>query len=107
MLRDSKGLRVFVMQGCASWLHMFLGWEGSPAKIDYRKKGALILTSLLEDLFATFCEKKYRSLISWEFPFHPLKVEKGNYPQSNTLQTTPPIFPNLCPSRPLPFIGHR
>ena len=27
----------------------FLG-EGSPAKIDYRKKGTLILTSLLEDL---------------------------------------------------------
>ena len=27
----------------------FLG-EGSPTKIDYRKKGALILTSLLEDL---------------------------------------------------------
>ena len=28
----------------------FLGWEGSPTKIDYRKKGTLILTSLLEDL---------------------------------------------------------
>ena len=27
----------------------FLG-EGSPTKIDYRKKGTLILTSLLEDL---------------------------------------------------------
>ena len=27
----------------------FLG-EGSPTKIDYRQKGALILTSLLEDL---------------------------------------------------------
>ena len=27
----------------------FLG-EGSPSKIDYRKKGTLILTSLLEDL---------------------------------------------------------
>ena len=26
------------------------GWEGSPTKIDYRKEGALILTSLLEDL---------------------------------------------------------
>ena len=25
-------------------------WEGSPTKKDYRKKGALILTSLLEDL---------------------------------------------------------
>ena len=30
--------------------HPFFGWEGSPAKIDYRKKGTLILTSLLEDL---------------------------------------------------------
>ena len=29
--------------------HPFLG-EGSPARIDYRKKGTLILTSLLEDL---------------------------------------------------------
>ena len=29
----------------------FFGWEGSPTKIDYRKKrGGLILTSLLEDL---------------------------------------------------------
>ena len=28
----------------------FLVWEGSPTKIDYRK-GTLILTSLLEDLF--------------------------------------------------------
>ena len=27
----------------------FLG-EGSPTKMDYRKKGSLILTSLLEDL---------------------------------------------------------
>ena len=28
---------------------LFLG-EGSPTKIDYRKKGTLALTSLLEDL---------------------------------------------------------
>ena len=28
----------------------FFGWEGSPTKIDYRKKGTLVLTSLLEDL---------------------------------------------------------
>ena len=29
----------------------FFGWEGSPTKIDYRKKvGSLILSSLLEDL---------------------------------------------------------
>ena len=30
-------------------LSPFLG-EGSPTKIDYRKKGTLVLTSLLEDL---------------------------------------------------------
>ena len=30
--------------------HPFVGWEGSPTKIDYRKRGTLILTSLLEDL---------------------------------------------------------
>ena len=30
--------------------HPFFGWEGSPTKIDYRKKGTLVLTSLLEDL---------------------------------------------------------
>ena len=29
--------------------YTFLG-EGSPTKLDYRKKGILILTSLLEDL---------------------------------------------------------
>ena len=27
-----------------------LFWEGSPIKIDYRRKGTLILSSLLEDL---------------------------------------------------------
>ena len=41
------------MTGCGSNrlgpLFPFLG-EGSPTKIDYRKKGTLILTSLLEDL---------------------------------------------------------
>ena len=31
------------------FLTPFFGWEGSPTKIDYRKKGALIPTSLLED----------------------------------------------------------
>ena len=31
--------------------YLFLG-EGAPTKIDYRKKGTLILTSLLEDLAA-------------------------------------------------------
>ena len=29
----------------------FFGWEGSSTKIDHRKKGTLILTSVLEDLF--------------------------------------------------------
>ena len=32
------------------WSHFFFGWEGSPTKIDYREKGTLIPTSLLEDL---------------------------------------------------------
>ena len=30
--------------------HPFFGWEGSPTKIDYIKKGTLILTSPLVDL---------------------------------------------------------
>ena len=29
---------------------VFFGWEGSPTNIDDRRKGTLILTSLLEDL---------------------------------------------------------
>ena len=29
---------------------LFVGWEGSPTKIDYRKNGNLILTSPLEDV---------------------------------------------------------
>ena len=28
----------------------FFGWEGSPKKINYRKQGSLILSSLPEDL---------------------------------------------------------
>ena len=36
------------------FLTPFVGWEGSPTKIDYRKKGALILTSLLEGLACVF-----------------------------------------------------
>ena len=31
-------------------LNPLFGWEGSPTKIDDRKKGTLIQTSLLEDL---------------------------------------------------------
>ena len=34
----------------SSALLPFFGWEGSPTKTDCRKKGTLILTSLLEDL---------------------------------------------------------
>ena len=34
----------------SSALLPFFAWEGSPTKIDYRKKGTLILSSLLEDL---------------------------------------------------------
>ena len=37
-------------KGSSSALLPFFGWEGSPTKIDYIKKGTLILTSLLEDL---------------------------------------------------------
>ena len=39
--------------------------EGSPTKIDYRRKGALILTSLLEDLVATWLDSRV------PFTFHP------------------------------------
>ena len=41
---------------CANWSifvnspFTLVGWEGSLTKIDYRKQGTLILTSLLEDL---------------------------------------------------------
>ena len=35
-------------------VYPFLG-EGLPTKIDYRQKGTLILTSLLEDLVSFFC----------------------------------------------------
>ena len=36
--------------GLGALLPVF-GWEGSPTTIDYRKRGTLILTSLLEDLW--------------------------------------------------------
>ena len=48
--------------------------EGSPTKIDYRKKGTLILTSLLEDLvvFAlsvtTICLHPQTTHESWLLP---------------------------------------
>ena len=57
-----KGTRNWVPQlGALS--HTLFGWEGSPTKIDYRKKrknGTLILTSLLEDLGKV--ERKPKSL---------------------------------------------
>ena len=42
-------------------LLLFFFWEGSPTKIDDRKKGTPILTSLLEDLVAAknLLEHKY------------------------------------------------
>ena len=36
-------------------LNPFFGGEGSPTKIDYRKRDTLILTSLLEDLGGAEC----------------------------------------------------
>ena len=55
---DDKGHWHQRLQGPQHWLgppvvpfYPFLG-EGSPTKIDYRKEGTLILTSLLEDLAA-------------------------------------------------------
>ena len=39
----------------SSGLWPFCGWEGSPSKIDCRKRGALILTSLLENLEGVLC----------------------------------------------------
>ena len=39
-----------VRQNLGSPVVPFFGWEDSPTKIDYRKKGTLTVTSLLEDL---------------------------------------------------------
>ena len=48
--------------------HPFFGWEGSPTKIDYRKKGTLMLTSLLEDL---------EGVMLGEVPFGGVTFERG------------------------------
>ena len=43
----------------SSWvpfLTPFSGWEGSPTRIDCRKKGTLILNSVLEDLGVQVCD---------------------------------------------------
>ena len=50
---------------------LFFGWEGSPSKIDYRKKqkktsGTLILTSPLEDLVSV---KSQKGIDDWLFHF--------------------------------------
>ena len=42
------------------------GGEGSPAKVDYSKKGALILTSLLEDLEKQTSRKTQREVQAFE-----------------------------------------
>ena len=45
---------MFLVSPVVPFYRSFFGWEGSPTKIDYRKKkvkkGTRILTSLLEDL---------------------------------------------------------
>ena len=48
-IRKRAQLETRVTRPPSSSLLPFFG-EGSPTKIDYRKKGTLILTSLLEDL---------------------------------------------------------
>ena len=50
------GRQLFILSGSPSFalLPTFLG-EGSPTKIDYRHRGTLILTSLLEDLVVLDC----------------------------------------------------
>ena len=46
--------------------HPFFGWEGSRTKMDYRKKGTLILTSPLEDLVMSYVVcRSFRCLILW------------------------------------------
>ena len=55
----------------------FLG-EGSPTKIDYRKKGTLILTSLLEDLVLEGPSRRFyvreREALSPTLPWHLTRV---------------------------------
>ena len=50
--RKSRGGRPLGPASCQLLPFPFFGWEGSPTKVDYRKKSGyqLILTSLLEDL---------------------------------------------------------
>ena len=47
-------------------------WEGSPAKIDYRNKGTLVQTSLLEDLEVFCC---FLVALVAGFPCNPLNVK--------------------------------
>ena len=47
--------------------------EGSPTKIDYRKKGSLILSSLLEDLATVArCLLSFWVLLSHVVVYHPV-----------------------------------
>ena len=61
--------------GPSSWTFLlpsvFFGWEGSPTKIDYRTKRALIPTSLLEDLASAFLGLEHVSgkQTVWSFLF--------------------------------------
>ena len=68
----SVGLRLGPQLGAL--LSPFFGWEGSPTKINYRKKGTLIvLTSLLENL----------EFAQYVFVFFPVGFNG--------------IYPSICP----------
>ena len=51
---SSRSLLLRSRSPSSALLSPFLVGRGSPTKIDYRKKGTLILTTLLEDLFQIF-----------------------------------------------------
>ena len=57
----------------SSALYPFLG-EGSPAKIDHRKKATLILTSLLEDLGVVLFGEKHGPSASRRMLLHSCLV---------------------------------
>ena len=75
--RISKKYRCFLLGSTELRLHLnkvpqlgalfktpCFGWEGSPTKIDYRRKGTLILASPLEDLVNRTCRIPLRTLVS-------------------------------------------
>ena len=49
-LGEKYALLNYIGPPVVPFYRFFFGWEGSPTKVDYRKKGTLIKTSLLEDL---------------------------------------------------------